>query len=48
MPMGDIDTQILKLYAEDDLFISEVVQDDAELLMLDNWLIETLGKAHLK
>ena len=41
--MGDIDTQILKLYAEDDLFLSEVIKDDAELLLLDTWLAETLG-----
>ena len=39
--MGDIDTQLLKLYAEEDLLLNEVVQDDAELLMLDTWLIET-------
>ena len=45
--MGDIDTQILKLYAEDDLFLSEVIKDDAELLMLDSWLMDTLGKTHL-
>lgn len=43
--MGDIDTQILRLYADDDLLISEVIKDDAELLMLDSWLMETLGKA---
>ena len=46
--MGDIDTQILKLYAEDDLFLSEVIKDDAELLMLDSWLMDTLGKTHLQ
>lgn len=40
--MGDIDTQLLKLYAEEELLLNEVVQDDAELLMLDTWLIETL------
>ena len=41
MPMGDIDTQLLKLYTEEELLLNEVVQDDAELLMLDTWLIET-------
>ena len=39
--MGDIDTQLLKLYTEEELLLNEVVQDDAELLMLDTWLIET-------
>ena len=39
--MGEIDTQLLKLYDEESLFLSEVVQDDAELLLLDTWLIET-------
>ena len=43
MPMGDIDTQFLKLYADDDLLLNEVVQEDAELLMLDTWLMETIG-----
>ena len=43
MPMGDIDTQLLKLYTEEELLLNEVVQDDAELLMLDTWLIETLN-----
>ena len=41
--MGDIDTQFLKLYADDDLLLNEVVQEDAELLMLDTWLMETIG-----
>ena len=41
--MGDIDTQLLKLYTEEELLLNEVVQDDAELLMLDTWLIETLN-----
>ena len=39
--MGEIDTQFLKLYDEEPLFLSEVVQDDAELLILDTWLMET-------
>ena len=39
--MGEIDTQLLKLYDEEPLLLSEVVQDDAELLMLDTWLMET-------
>ena len=42
MPMGEIDTQLLKLYADEQLLLNEVVQDDAELLLLDTWLIETL------
>ena len=41
--MGEIDTQFLKLYDEEPLFLSEVVQNDAELLMLDTWLMETLS-----
>lgn len=41
--MGDIDTQLLKLYTEEELLLNEVVQDDAELLMLDTWLMETLN-----
>ena len=40
--MGEIDTQLLKLYADEQLLLNEVVQDDAELLLLDTWLIETL------
>ena len=40
--MGEIDTQFLKLYDDEPLFLSEVVQNDAELLMLDTWLMETL------
>ena len=43
MPMGEIDTQLLKLYAEEELFLSDVIKDDAELLLLDSWLMETLG-----
>ena len=39
--MGEIDTQLLKLYDEEPLLLSEVVQDDAELLILDTWLMET-------
>ena len=39
--MGEIDTQLLKLYDEEPLFLREVVQSDAELLMLDTWLMET-------
>ena len=39
--MGEIDTQLLNLYADEELLLNEVVQDDAELLMLDTWLIET-------
>ena len=41
--MGDIDTRFLNLYADESLFLSEVVQGDAELLLLDTWLAETLG-----
>ena len=41
--MGEIDTQLLKLYADEQLLLNEVVQDDAELLLLDTWLIETLS-----
>lgn len=41
--MGEIDTRLLKLYDEEPLFLSEVVQNDAELLMLDTWLMETLS-----
>ncbi|MBO7263566.1 MAG: hypothetical protein J6U93_03475 [Alistipes sp.] len=41
--MGDIDTRFLNLYADEPLFLSDVVQDDAELLLLDTWLAETLG-----
>lgn len=41
--MGEIDTQFLKLYDDEPLFLSEVVQNDAELLMLDTWLMETLS-----
>ncbi len=44
--MGEIDTQFLKLYADEALFLSEVVQEDAELLLLDTWLAETLGRAN--
>ena len=40
--MGEIDTQLLKLHADEQLLLNEVVQDDAELLLLDTWLIETL------
>ena len=40
--MGEIDTQLLKLYDNEPLFLSEVIQDDAELLLLDTWLMETL------
>ena len=43
MPMGEIDTRLLKLYDEESLFLSEVIQDDAELLLLDTWLMETLS-----
>ena len=42
--MGEIDTQFLKLYEDEPLLLSEVVQNDAELLMLDTWLMETIRK----
>ena len=48
MPMGEIDTQFLKLYEDEPLFLSEVVQNDAELLMLDTWLMETFRKWKVK
>ncbi|MBR4964516.1 MAG: hypothetical protein IKZ32_04085 [Alistipes sp.] len=38
--MGEIDTRILNLYAEEPLLINEVAQDDAELLFLDTWLTD--------
>ena len=38
--MGEIDIKLLKLLAEDELFISEVVQNDHELLMLDSYLLD--------
>ena len=38
--MGEIDTNVLKLLAEDELFINEVVQNDHELLMLDSYLLD--------
>ena len=41
--MGEIDTRFLNLYDDEPLFLSEVVQNDAELLMLDTWLMETLS-----
>lgn len=41
--MGEIDTQLLKLYTDEALFLSEVIQDDAELLLLDTWLMETMS-----
>ena len=44
-PMGEIDTQFLKLYAEEELFLSEVIKDDAELLLLDSWLMDRLDKS---
>ena len=44
--MGEIDTRFLNLYADESQFLSEVVQDDAELLLLDTWLAETLGRAN--
>ena len=43
--MGEIDTQFLKLYAEEELFLSEVIKDDAELLLLDSWLMDRLDKS---
>lgn len=39
--MGEIDNDFLKLYNDEPLLLSEVVQDDAELLLLDTWLMET-------
>ena len=39
--MGEIDTRLLKLYDEESLFLSEVIKNDAELLLLDTWLMET-------
>ena len=44
--MGDIDTRFLNLYADEQLFLSEVVQDDAELLLLDTWLAETILRSN--
>ena len=44
MPMGEIDTRLLKLYSEEPLLMSEVVKDDAELLFLDTWLTELFSK----
>ena len=36
--MGEIDHRILNQYSEEDLFLSEVVQNDHELLYLDSYL----------
>ena len=41
MPMGEIDTQLLKLYDEEELLLNNVIKGDAELLLLDTWLMET-------
>lgn len=38
--MGEIDMKLLRLLAEDELFINEVVQNDHELLMLDSYLLD--------
>ena len=38
--MGEIDMKLLRLLTEDELFISEVVQNDHELLMLDSYLLD--------
>ena len=39
--MGEIDTQLLKLYDEEELLLNNVINGDAELLLLDTWLMET-------
>ncbi len=38
--MGEIDSNILRLYSEENLLLNDVVQDDAELLFLDTYLTD--------
>ena len=40
--MGEIDNRTLKLFSEEEQFLSDVVAGDHELLFLDSYLMDIL------
>jgi hypothetical protein len=38
--MGEIDNRTLKLFGEESMLLTDVVQDDVELLFLDTYLVD--------
>ena len=38
--MSEIDERVLRLYSEENLLLQSVVQEDAELLLLDTYLTD--------
>ena len=38
--MGEIDNRTLKLFGEESMLLTDVVQDDVELLFLDTYLMD--------